>query len=86
MALLFAQPVSAGEAILPISVTLVQCERAIPLACKKDSRCCVFLDSYELAHNGEANQNNEIPFKKAFLENLSYKVDISETARTQLLP
>ena len=49
MILLFATPktAKAGDVELPITVTLIQCGQTkadIPRACKKDGRCCVFMD------------------------------------------
>lgn len=46
-ALLTPTKAHSGEAILPISVTLISCGKVkadIPKACKKDERCCVFMD------------------------------------------
>lgn len=56
--LLITVPAQAESVDMPIGVNLVKCgdTRAdLPKACRKDERCCVFVDDY--AANGERPQS-----------------------------
>lgn len=56
--LLFPSQAFANEAILPVSVKLVQCGPVIEKACERDSRCCALMGarSIEIALNHERSE------------------------------
>ena len=64
----------AGEAVLPITVTLVKCgeyKSDIPRACYKDERCCAFMEPYGF------NDNDLKEFEPQII-NLAYQTPVEK--------
>lgn len=84
--LLSAEPALAAEALLPVSVRLIQCGPTVEQACREDSRCCALLDSFELAQVENSNIPSSTPKpQELYPGSDSYYFDLQSNTNTELL-